>query len=262
MGSSFSKNAFRHQPEIDGRKFPVTNSFCVRDKMMKDVTEEERECWQLQKEEVLLLMSVYCGEGECVVTYGPAHSETPPKEKLLLMDALCNMHEPPPPTNGDDVFHVDVKLQVQTGPEWNVDVLVQFYLPKLYPKSEVPVISISSDLVVQEDIAQLAKRANSHSMTPFPQPCLLDILAGIKDDVMRMRLCDPIARSQRANVQSTLATNQNINTVMPCQLLPHGKCRPLKYMSSHTGYALSGALRPELACATGASFSYYVEFRH
>lgn len=228
-----SKNAFICKtitPEIDSHKLPVMATISRR-LITSMTTEQGNENWHVQKEEILLLMSVYCGEGECAVSYEPAHSDFPPKkERLVKMETLCDMHEPAPWNNSGEgkFFNIYVKLQVQTEFEQSIDVQVTFSLPKLYPNIEVPVISISSDHVIQEDLSRLTKRANSLSKALLPQPCLLEILAEIKDDIMGVRLCDPIHGSKRANVQSTLTTNQAVNMDMPCQLFPQGKSRPLK----------------------------------
>ena len=173
-------------------------------------------CWDLQKEEILLLMSVYCGEGECVVTSRTPQSSTAALlEEEVAMDALCDMREP-----GQATFDVSVKLAL----EGEADVLVRFSLSSLYPKSDAPTISVTSPHMASEDLALLAQHTTSHSTTVLPRPCLLDILEKIKDNIMTVRLRDPMCWSdQRANVKSTLTTNTNKTAVMPCQMIPHGK---------------------------------------
>lgn len=193
--------------------------------MSAKVVEEggESSPWQLQKEEILLLMSVYCGEGECVVTCKP---ESPSMEQLRV-DDLSDLEEED--TGKMRTFCVCVKLAVLTDLEPSINVQVQFSLPHLYPISEVPVISITSDHVGLEDLTELTQGAISHSTSLLPQPCMLDVLEKIKDDIMRVQLCDTMRWSDNhANVQSTLATNQNKNMVMPCQQLPHGKFKPFE----------------------------------
>ena len=165
----------------------------------------DENCWELQKEEVLLLKSMYCGEGECLVTCVSNSLCFPPS--VLSDEALIRTKE----LSDNELIHISIRLN-EPGSSHTADVEVKFTLPKGYPKYEPPIISIAGKHIPSEHLIELSEQASTHSKALLPGACLYDTLQKIKDNVMSMRSYDPVDsyESLDRGQRDTLAASQNL----------------------------------------------------
>lgn len=145
-------------------------------------------CWQVQKEEILLLKSIYCAEGECVVTCCSTDGSGPPT--VLTEETLTDTECPSERTS----LCVSITLHIEAHFPDGIALKVAFVLPKGYPRYDPPSMSLSCITFSREQLMELTQKATQHSEMLVPEASLFDILEKIKDDVMGLRLPDPVAR--------------------------------------------------------------------
>lgn len=163
--------------------------------------------WELQKQEMLLLKSIYSREGECLVTLSSDGCSAP---SVLSEDALVNSQTP----SGNETAHIHVRLPSQT---CDMDVEVIFLLPRGYPQCEPPTISIRSKHMTLEYLTQLAENATRHSKTLLPSACLFDIIEKIKDDIL-MSASDDRADSLKGHHKAQSSSDASQNRSKCCVL--------------------------------------------
>ncbi len=118
------------------------------------------ECWHLRKEEVVALQSIYCKEGECLV-----NKEEDEYNQGISISVALQIHS----RNTDK----DI-----------ISLTTNFQLPKTYPKSDPPVISISCDQLTRQHILRVLHDVQLYSRTCLPESCLFDVLERIKGGVL------------------------------------------------------------------------------
>lgn len=181
--------------------------------------EEQETCWLLQKEEILLLRSIYCGEGECLVSCVTSNDSS----SEMTEDALISTKN----LSENEFIHICIKLHAQTHSPGGTDVEVGFTLPKGYPKCEAPNISITSKHMTKERSIGLSQKAEMHSRLMLPEACLYDALQKINDDIIGVGSPDPACSSELCKGQVTLATGKGQNTsaesqnLLKCIVLPN-----------------------------------------
>lgn len=139
-------------------------------------------CWQLQREEVLLLRSIYCGEGECLVFQE--------KDGHLISSGSDTEEDDSLLSEEPREVSIVITFQIQTEKGLGISMTVRFTLPQLYPKFQPPHISLSSNQITQVGISKILQDVESYSRTLQPEPCLMDTLARIRDVVMTLEQND------------------------------------------------------------------------
>ena len=137
-------------------------------------------CWEPQREELLSLKSIYCSPEECCLLSPPS----------LSFEVLERAFEAPP-----DPVTVEVKLQVPVSHQGDADepalLKVALVLPKEYPLSEAPHVSISSPDISEHALTELAHSAAHYAEGFKPHPSLFDILERLKQLATEMVDCTP-----------------------------------------------------------------------
>ena len=154
---------------------------------------DDPSCWQLQKDEILLLMSIYCGEGECLVSC-VSNNGCSKTTTEMTEDALSAIKDED--LSETDFISIRIKLEAQINSSGDYNVEVEFCLPKRYPKYDPPNISITSGHMTEEQLIRLLENAELHSSTLLPEGCLYDTLQKIQDDVMSIQSFHPVPLSE------------------------------------------------------------------
>ena len=136
--------------------------------------------WEAQRDELLALQSIYCGEGECEVI-APANL------------SFENLHTAEPndfasPDYGGIVIRVNVvHLQVEQASvrhDQGLCLSIVFHLGAAYPREPPTVTEISSKYLPSHVTECIHKRLIVFIGTLQPEPCLFEALEKLKEEVM------------------------------------------------------------------------------
>lgn len=169
----------------------------------------------VQKEEVLSLMSICCGEGE--FTLNSPHS-------LTELETLSDFSEET--GNSTPLISLTVKTVVPIcdARAQTVEIHTTFELPKSYPE-EAPLIQLSSVDLSTEILVTLQQKARMFAETLRPDPSMFPVLCWLQDSIAELParslscvncqgnqpqlMCSKAASRQPGNLQSDL-TEHNV----------------------------------------------------
>jgi hypothetical protein len=156
-------------------------------------------CRQLQEEEILMISSIYCKEGEflaydvdtastraCLSAGTTGTTGCTCEEACSAGDSLCRAKAP----LDKETVCIHIKLQVHEAHSLDLGVTVQCILPKLYPRLESPNITISSRHMPTDYLIELNCRISLHCKTFIPEPCVFDVLEWIKAELVKLESPD------------------------------------------------------------------------
>lgn len=152
----------------------------------------QESCLQMQKEEILLLQSIYCGENECSVFLKEQQYSYKTAYDVMSQDEVT-------PSDKENI-HISIKFQMQANHKHNVEV--EMTLPKRYPILEPPNISIFCNHIPQWKVIEVTQNSQLYCRGRLPEPCLFDSLEQIKEDLFKLELSD----TPESSVQGSTST--------------------------------------------------------
>lgn len=86
-----------------------------------------------------------------------------------------------------------IRVRTHTASEREVNVEVQFNLPKVYPIVQPPGITLSSQHISIESLRDITDRVASHCKALLPDPCIFDVVEEIKAELLKL---EPVELAQ------------------------------------------------------------------
>ncbi len=202
---------------------------------------------EVQKDEILSLMNIYCGEDECKLKMPPSLAE---------LERLCETSV----ETGNDAHPISltVKLVVPVGDgdamSQPVKVFTTFDLPRAYP-GEVPVIQLSSADLQTGSLVELQQKAIAFAEVLRPDPSMFSILSWLHDRVAELLANDPLIQERR---EERIQDNTPVYLSRPyfttansraSKLSPH-ECSPIAVVHSK--------VEPQKVCSHGSMAGFTV----
>ena len=141
--------------------------------------------WEVQREEVLALKSIYCGPGECTLLSPHTFAQLECSDQSGCRNDVHSF-----PVSLEFRLAVPIDQEVTSSNKAGQKITVTFQLSESYPEIS-PQIIVSSEHIHTACLDALQQNALAYACSLKPEPCLFSVLEMLKDNAMEMVANDP-----------------------------------------------------------------------